>query len=267
MGDRVPFEAMRGHGQSFENTVDKERAIWSAISISLQVGSARKLRDRGFTFWFLDANAGSGHNDFANVPGSPVVFHLAADRWLRGLRRCAFLCDINRDAITHLSDRLGAWSSSSILLPYDNEEVLEVFAERIRSCENPRFAVGCIIADPNGYWYRNARGEGPPIKGLVKFASEFPRIDIVLNLNARAYRLQRGQGHGVLPPLEVLASLKKKYWLVRYTKHRGDHWLLAVGRNFETDPHSSLGFHRLDSEAGRAIMMLVEGGRQGDLAV
>jgi hypothetical protein len=256
--------ATGGQGQSFEATIDKERCLGSALTIGMKIAS--KFSGRGFSYWHFDANAGCGHNRTCDVPGSPVVFHVAADACLNGMQRRAFFSDCDQRQLDELAIRLTpAWKSSSYLLPRDNEEGLEVFAECIRSSgERPQYAIGSVIVDPNGYWYRNGNGMGPPISGLLRFAAAFPRIDIVLNLNTRTYRLQRSRGHEVLPPTEVLASLNKTNWLVRQTQHGGDSWLLAVGRNMATGDHRKLGFHKLDSVEGHAVMLKAEGGQQGD---
>jgi len=265
---RVPIEAVNGHGQSIEATIDKERCLGAALTIGMKIANAR-FSGRGFPYWHLDANAGSGHNDLVDVPGSPIVFHVAADACLTGMQRHAFFCDINRSALEHLHSRLKHWRPMSYLLPGDNEEALKVFAETIRqSGDSPQYAIGSIIVDPNGYWYRNKKGEGVPSVGLPLFAAEFPRIDIVLNLNAREYRLQRGARQIVMPPRDVLASLHKRHWLVRRTRFgSGNDWLLAIGRNVETGDHRAMGFHKLDSDLGHDVMTRVEGQRQGDLAI
>jgi hypothetical protein len=264
---RVPFEAMKGQGQSVEATIDKERCLGSALTIGMKIANA-KFSGRGFTYWHFDANAGCGHNDIVDVPGSPVAFHAVADACLNGMNRRAFFCDLNRAALSELSSRLSkSWASKSYLLPGDNEDGLDLFAEYIRqSGERSQYVVGSIIVDPNGYWYRNAKGEGPPIASLIRFAAEFPRIDIILNLNVRTYRLQRSNGHHVAPPRDVLATLGKSNWLVRLTHHGSSNdWLLAVGRNIETGDHRKLGFYKLNSLEGHDVMLTAEGGRQRDL--
>lgn len=261
---QVPFDTSRGQGQSFEATIDKERCLGSALTIGTKIAS--KFNNSGFNYWHFDANAGCGHNRTCDVPGSPIVFHVTADACLNGMPRRAFFCDCDQVQLEELSRRLTpTWKSSSYLLPGDNEESLEVFAECIlTSGERPQYAIGSVIVDPNGYWYRNGSGKGPPISALLRFAAKFPRIDIILNLNTRTYRLQRSQGHLVLPPREVLTLLQKTNWLVRRTHRGGNEWLLAVGRNVVTGDHRGLGFHKLESDAGRNIMTVIEGGRQGD---
>jgi hypothetical protein len=257
--------AMGGQGQGFEATIDKERCLGAALTIGTKIAS--KFSGSGFSYWHFDANAGCGHNRTCEVPGSPVVFHTVADACLNGMQRRAFFCDHNQVMLDELATRLPLnWKSSSYLLPGDNEDGLEVFSECIQnSGERSSYAIGSVIVDPNGYWYRNGTGEGPPVVGLLRFAAKFPRVDIILNLNVGAYWRQRGAGQHVLPPRDVLASLNKANWLVRYTAHGQNRWLLAVGRNIETGDHRKLGFHKLDSIEGHAVMLKAERGRQGDL--
>jgi hypothetical protein len=259
---------MSDQGQSIA-TIDKERCLASAFEIGTKIANA-KFRGRGFCYWHCDTNAGSGWNDEVCVPGSPIVFHTVANKFLTEMKREAFFCDRNVRALQELSLRLNeqpAWTAHSAIFPGDNEEMLEVFAERIRrSGERPEYAVGSVVVDPNGYWWRNAKGIGAPVKSLVQFAAEFERIDVILNLNFRTYQLQRGAGHSVEEPRAVLRKLNKKNWLVKITqRHGADKWLLAVGRNVGTADHKALGFHKLESDEGHFIMTMVEGKRQKDL--
>jgi hypothetical protein len=247
-------------GQSVA-TLDKERCIASALSIGMKIAN-RAYSGRGYRYWHLDCNSGSGWNDDVDVPGSPLVFHRAADEYLTGMKREAFFCDIDFDRLKILKNRISN-QCSSYCLPGDNEEAIQVFAERIRSSDNPRYAAGSVIVDPNGYWYRNSRGEGPPVNALTEFSKEFERIDIILNLNATAYKRQVGAGFEMIAPRDVLFSLNRSHWLVRRTICRGSDFLLAVGRNLKTGSHPALGFHHIDSDEGRFIMLKAEGKRQG----
>lgn len=254
-------------GQSLA-TIDKERRIGAALSVGMRIASA-KFADRGFRYWHWDGNCGSGKNAAFNTPGSPVVFWQVSEICLRGLRPAAFFCDIDRDAMRQLHATLkqnSDWAARSYLLPGDNQDALEVFAECIRKHENPRFAVGSVLVDPNGYYYRNAQGIGAPIHALQWFCREFPRIDIILNLNVRAYQLQAKSGHRVLPPRDVLISLNKSHWLVsRNAKNKGDRFLLAIGRNTPTKEMRTLQLYDQHSELGKFILNWAEGKNQQEM--
>lgn len=260
-------------GQSLA-TIDKERRIGAALSVGMQIASA-KFGHMGFNYWHFDANAGPGWNSLVNTAGSPLVFWQVATACLSGLRPAPFFCDIDTDALRRLQVRMRSaptLAERSVLLPGDNQDALEVFAEVIRARERrPQFAVGSVLIDPNGYFYRNPKGIGAPIDALKWFTREFPRIDVVLNLNIRTYQMQAAHGHNVLPPREVLASLNKQHWLVAQANvsngngKGGNRFLLAVGRNVETGDHKKLQLYKHTSEHGEYILNMAEGKRQNDL--
>lgn len=263
---------MSNQGQS-RATIDKQRCIASALSIGLQIADsfASKQAWGRFNFWHFDANAGCGWNNSVDVPGSPIVFHAMADEYLSHMQRQAFFCDINDAALHDLQNRLARNRShleNSFLFHGDNEEALEVFAERIAACERkPEKAIGCVIVDPNQYWNRNSKGEGPPVRSVQGFSRRFPKIDLVLNLNTRLYKLAKAHpwGNSWPCPRDVLAGLNKKHWLVKRTQVGGNEFLLAVGRNTETGDHRRIGLHKLESLDGEEIISRVAGSRQGKL--
>jgi hypothetical protein len=242
-----------GQGQS-ANTIDKERRIAAAISVSMRIANT-VFGGKGYRFWHFDANAGCGWNHAVDVPGSPLVFWDAAKTCLTRMQPAAFFCDRDLVAMDQLHARFGQMpeAAGSILLPGDNEDGLAAFGASIRRSEKPHFAIGSVIVDPNGFYYRSAQGIGAPVRALPWFVQEFPRIDIILNLCLRTFYLQRGAGHDVMPPIEVLSSLRKKHWLVSKAGGQSRH-LLVVGRNMPTGDHKSLGFHHWDSETGRKIL-------------
>lgn len=252
-------------GQS-RATIDKERRIGSLLSISMQV-AASKFGGGRWNYFHLDANAGSGWNETIDVPGSPRVFWDLAVRYLANMPFHAFFAE--RD-LTRAHALLRAVPdpprrSGSYVFARDNEQVLAVFAQFIRDHDRPSFAVGSVIIDPNGWFYRGQNGEGAPVAALCEFAKEFPRIDIAMNLNARTYRLQRGAGHDVQGPEEIFRRLGKENWLVSCANYGGNTYFLAVGRNRVKGEHKALGMYALESEQGRYIINLVEGRRQGNL--
>lgn len=251
-------------GQSLA-TIDKERRIGAALSVSMKIASA-KFANKGYRFWHFDANSGSGWNEMVGVPGSPLVFWQIARACLRGLQPAPFFCDIDPVAIGELKKRLDGSGDRSSLLPGDNQEAIEVFAEVIRrSGERSKFVVGSVLIDPNGYFYRDANGFGAPVEAIQWFTREFPRIDLLLNLNVRTYQLQHAQRHAVRSPRELLGALNKTHWLVgrAYVGHA--RFLLAVGRNMDAGDHRAIGLHRLGSPEGQLILNAAEGSRQDEL--
>jgi len=256
----------RSQGQS-RATIDKERRIGSLLSISMRIAGS-KFGGGRYSYFHLDANAGSGWNDEVDVPGSPTVFWDLAEAYLSDFDMpfSAFLAERHPGRAAALLKRSELYAHCSFVFPRDNEEVLAVFAQFIRERDRPDFAVGTVLLDPNGWGYRSKDGEGAPVTALIEFAKEFPRIDIAMNLNARIYRLQRAQGHlGLLEPEALMHALGKDHWLVSYAHYGGNDYLLAVGRNVSTGDHIALGMYTLASQQGRHIINLVEGRRQGSL--
>jgi hypothetical protein len=238
--------ARGGQGQS-ALTIDKERRIGAATSVGMRIGNG-KFGGRGFSYFHFDANAGSGWNEQVDVPGSPLVAWVAARECLPGMRFRPYFCDHDPEKMRLLRDALGAdpvAAERSVLICDRNEAGLEQFAAAIRaSGERPELAVGSVLVDPNGWFYETQC----PVAGLVRFCREFPRVDVVLNLNRRTYEMQRACGHAVLSPREVLLQLGKQHWLVCAAAAGQSRFLLAVGRNVQT------GAHDATSERGRLIL-------------
>lgn len=253
------MSANGGQGQSAA-TIDKERRIAACLTVNMTVASHR-FGGRGYRYWHLDANSGCGWNDDVNVPGSPMVFWEVADAYLKDMEPAPFFCDRDKKAMAGLYGRLGVRAHRSFLLPGDNEEAIEVFAECIRQRERPQFAIGSLLIDPNGYFYRRPDGEGVPINAMQWFCRDFDRIDIILNLNIRAFHLQQSRAHDVIPPAELLSRLGRSYWHVGRANAGQSRFLLAIGRNFATKDHANLGLYRTDGEVGGRI--LDAAGRRG----
>jgi hypothetical protein len=254
----------------------KLRKLGGAIALTLKlINQTYHKHGLGrFPCWWLDTNAGSGRNVFRDqgvefdCEGSPLLLRQHAAEYLGGRRLNAVLCDRDEGAIATLKRHLAPSGHQHYYdcVCCDNETAVVDFASRIRACENPAKALGCICLDPNG-WFCRARATetGPPVRALQEFVKEFPRIDIIANLNARFYQLALGNPHNPDPPgpREVLACLKKQHWLVSATRVQGSFFFHVVGRNFRAGDHARLGWHHLDSEEGRHIILAVEGKRQG----
>lgn len=258
---------MTVQGQGF-GTQRKQELFYHALVLGMRVVTA-KATLRRFPFWLFDGNCGSGWNDEMAVMGSPLAAHFAADNAGLDIARRRFVfCDKDRLRLSALQHRLGSspgWAGCSRLRCGDNEAELGEFARFVAAHDRPPHALGAVIIDPNGYFYRNKNGDGPPIGRLAEFARQFPKIDLILNLNMRAFRLQRSQGHCVLPPEEVLQSLNRQHWLVGRINFGNGRFLVAVGRNFSTDQHARMGLFHLDGENGRDIILWAKGRRQPDL--
>jgi hypothetical protein len=261
---------MTSQGQG-ASTPDKERRIGAALAVSAKIANSKFGRFRP-PFHILDTNCGSGWNKAADCPGSPIVAHVIADQHLPQMRPHLFACDISSDMIKRLRVRLQAEPhhlARTFLFEGDNEEAVRLFAGGINRMErNPQHAVGAIIVDPNGYWYRSREGLGAPINTLPRFCQRYPKIDLILNLNMRWFRMARAHPWGTVveDPITLLLRMKS-HWLVSRPGNGSTSFLIAVGRNIPTREHRALGFHALSSDEGKSIVAAACGGRQTRLAV
>lgn len=264
-------------------TLDKERKIGSAESIGMTIANGLAKRQawrQSVPYFHLDLNAGSGWNEIAECPGSPVVFCELAQQQITAMPLYAWFCDKNQAAI----DKLERWlthyghlpQSGISLLCEDNRSAIVRFAEQVRRRDRPQYAIGSLLCDPNAWFYRAKDGAGVPVEEVIEFAAEFPKIDIILNINYRFYNMAQGvdrrrrlrgkqDSFSVLSPDEIRARLNRKHWLVSHQHFGGDRFWLAIGRNVPTGDHRRLGLVHWDSPEGRQVMNTVAGGRQGEL--
>lgn len=251
-------------GQSLV-TASKQRKFAAALLQGLSI--AAKVCP-GQPFFHLDTNAGSGRNEEVGVDGSPLVAFEQADKAGHTDFRPMFV-DINPAAAAALERRLRG--RASIIFSGDNSEFLEWSARWIKASANPRYAIGAVLIDPNGWFYRNAKGEGAPVEAVRRFAMEFPRIDVVMNLNVATYQRMKGinQKSGapvyasLIGPSELMSSLGKSHWAISDIEScGGDRFVVMVGRNISTSNLDRYGLFKVDSERGREIILDIEGKRQ-----
>jgi three-Cys-motif partner protein len=242
-------------------TPRKEEGLAVLFRDSLHISKAPNcLR---FPYWHVDLHAGCGLNKKVCCDGSPLVFVKEACKAGRPVR--AYFCDHNPEAIDELRGRLEAlrWPEGSTwgCYPCDNADCLRLVTRDIlQSGEVPGLVVGSVLADPNGY-------KGLPLDALVAFAATFPRIDLILNLNATVLRLIEGaqrsesprvsKGFEGWPNLEaIVARLGRSDWWVRNLKRngRGNGFTTLIGRNMETRKRPFHDFHHIRSTIGQEIL-------------
>ena len=257
----VPFPHRHAHQGQGGTTELKVRGIGAAITVTMRICTIPKLEQ--FPYWHIDLNAGSGYNHEAGCIGSPLAFLNAAEKVGKKNYR-AFFCDINRAAISELrSTLLGNPRCSCI--HENNRVLLPEIARLIRAREsNPHFAMGTVLCDPNGYFY----GDAVPTEELYQFCREFPRIDVILNLNVTIRRWIRGniaarrrgwEDKRCLRVDELPDFLNRKHWLIRDLASKGGHqFTVMVGRNHKMDDHQAMHFHHLHARQGRNIVAQVE---------
>jgi hypothetical protein len=253
-----------GHGKG---TVRKEEGFATQLRISARL--SKRLPDR--TYWHVDCNSGPGSCDLIGTDGSPLVFDrimAEEDRPYNG-----FFCDVNLKFTSALLTRLharratrppGSWISVETM---DNTECLSVVASMIRQRENPAYAFGTVLCDPNAI-----KDGGLPLEALAKFHSEFPRMDSILHLNANVLRSGRGakrkfernpahcrpcfKGFADWPELEewIPRFGTRDWWVRNPLAVQGHAFITLVGRQRRREsrrPYQD--FYPLDSREGLLI--------------
>lgn len=220
----------------------KERGLQSAFTINLRVFSKFKYR---YTYWHFDLNSGSGINDDFGCIGSPLAFISAAHK-TETPRYFAGFCDLNAAALGQLSSREGVVENDQCFLFHgDNSSLITAIPDIIATRENPKFAIGTVLSDPNG--------SQVPLDHLERLALACPKIDFVVNWNSRVFKLFQGKKWADRPTLNsAIQQMNKKHWLIR--QPLGAHkWTLLVGRNYRIGGHPSLGFYNLDTPKGTEV--------------
>ena len=227
-----------------------------AFNVSLDLSKGKAAT---WPYWHIDLNAGCGWNEVVDCEGSPLVFLREAEHAER--RFNAVFCDLDAEAVRSLEGRLPAAPAGCVVRTFagDNADALDAFGNWIVAAgEKPQYAVGTCLADPNGV-------RSLPIDGLARFASAFPRIDLIVNLNISLFsRFRGGRESPALrgrfdkypEPLDLLALFHRKHWVVRNLPRggTGERFTLAVGRSHRAGSGRHADFYPIDSPAGRRIL-------------
>lgn len=245
-------------GQSL-STIDKERKLAAMFDMQGRLYMANPAVLGVHPAFHIDLNAGCGYNCDYDVPGSPMVFLAVMKQKYPAVPFRAWFIDRDPDAARVLAKAIETTYShlpNVTVLCEDNRDALA----RIRI---PRLATGSVLADPNGWLCRNRKtGAGAPLEELQAFAESHPRIDLLMNLNARHYKLTSDRIDEF--PLVYSVSefhwlFQKKHWLITHPVHNGHSSFVCVtGRNFETGDYKAFDWHHLNSPTGFKICERLE---------
>jgi hypothetical protein len=234
----------RGQGQS-RITPIKEAGFEAIIRLNaLLVRNVMRKYQLNDPYWHFDLNAGCGTNSKCGTDGSPII----AVRSLEELmpHHYAFFVDNDRAAVAGLLQRDELKPEKHFVIEGDNKDFSGSIPELIRA-RQPRYkwAFGTIYSDPNG--------TDVPLDALAGVAEECPRLDVLINTAVNCFKR-----NGSDFPIEDLPTvLRKTHWLVR--RHDASdpwQWIMLLGRNFDGGDYKRLGFVKLDSVEGRAIVAI-----------
>lgn len=228
-------------GQS-DATEFKERGLEAAFSINLKI-----FKDRmpGKTYWHFDLNSGGGMNEKVGCIGSPLAFIRAATA-KEVEKFYAFFCDSDANQTATLMRRAEISSNKRCFtINGDNASLVEAIPSIIDAIDNPQYALGMVLSDPNGAQV--------PLNELAELSRVCPRLDMAIHWNARVRRLMRGRKWEFIDIDDAIAMLNKQHWLIR--KPLGNHqWTVLIGRNFRVGDHKALGYYHLESREGQEIL-------------
>lgn len=264
---------MAKQGQSPLGTRHKLEGIYDILHLcaKISLGAERKFEKWNYPFWFADLNCGSGWNEQANCYGSPIQFIEAMAEVNR--KFCAYFCDKDQNRCeTSLQTIVENYNDLTVgsKIRYfwkNNSKLLTKLADWIiDSGENPQYAVGAILSDPNG-----PSIDGFPLKEIVEFVEQFPRIDVILNVNVTTMKKCRGvkKIEGFIDDWpaktlrEMIQLIPKRYWLIREpVLSKGYYYVILCGRNIRTGDHRKLGFHQVASQTGFQIIQKADSDRK-----
>jgi three-Cys-motif partner protein len=281
---------MKGQGESEPVTIPKEEAFRAALLVSMRLSLGKSIRQ--YPLWIIDMCCGRGRNK-VGCDGSPIE----ALKLVRSYQRrfVAFFCDREKDYITELSSRIvrmgyrpdGREMNGGRVFCWcrSNVGLLAKIDTYMSSKENPRYAVGVLLCDPNGC----SPKYGFPLQEIIEFSAKWRRIDIILNVNVRAINRCVGLGKSdiwmSLPgetagqtairrektiqtvqqdwPVhsleELLAAFPDRYWLIREPlKSSSDTFVIVVGREAVTAGDRGLKFWPATSTVGKSIVDWVD---------
>jgi len=216
-----------------------EKLLRNHINICLNIFDKFYIQNK--TYQYIDAFAGPGKcND--DLDGSPLIFkRIALDHLVNIVPPYFF--EIDTDHAITLQRELGMFG------------IVEVGNSKELVCKllGSDTQYGIAYLDPYGGedLYKDA------IEASRILASKYPKLDIVLNVNATSIKRPRGAGFTNLFLIDMLDSITKKSWIISepYGKHQ---WTFAIGTNWpDWAEWESAGFYNLDSKDGQEILTIL----------
>jgi three-Cys-motif partner protein len=214
------------------------------VAAGVHIGARIHAKQHGqqYPFWLFDLFCGSGYNEQVDCIGSPLAMY--SEAVAQGVAPLMHCVDRDPQALAALSAQplvREHFDRSIFLHNGDNAEFHAYALERVRERENPQYAQGIALFDPNDSVIN--------LELLAGFSRLLPRIDIVINYSGAAVKRANGAGANRADLRAYLQAADKKHWLIR-KPHGIWQWSLLVGRNVRTGDYRAQGFEHLDGSAG-----------------
>jgi three-Cys-motif partner protein len=231
-------------GQSTATPFKMLGIVAAAVGIGAKIHGAKF--GQKYPFWLFDLFCGTGYNERADCIGSPIAMYREAVRC--GVAPLMHCVDRDPEALSILSAEslvIENFDKRIFLHNGDNAEFHVLAFERVRERENPQYAHGIALFDPNDSVIN--------LELLAGFSRLLPGVDIVINYSGAAIKRANGAGANRADLRAYLEAADKKHWLIRRPLGIWQ-WSLLIGRNIPTGDYRAIGFEHLDGSAGKAAL-------------
>jgi hypothetical protein len=238
---------MNGVFRAGAETERKEHDFDGLMAMHVRICEGIYSRYGTVPYGFTDLHGGPGWLDYEGrvFPGSPLI---AIDRLsASGMPFQTWHFEKNFDTAARLGEAVAAsGSSTSRVIPRPHEEGFPGLLQRTGYQRN---RYGVVYSDP--------QKEPIPVGMLNLACSHWPRTDLIAYVSAtNQYKRANANGNGHGRRLEDdVRAVRKKHVLVREPA-RAEQYTFFIFTDWTKFPvWENAGFHRLDSDRGRQIML------------
>lgn len=228
-------------------TAAKQEALRYILRVHIRI-AGRIVREKQWAhgkYLWADLTAGSGYLN--GEPGSPAIFFQEMERMMTPYT--AVFAEKRKQTHDRLQNFLRKRTKGNghkvEIRREDNKKTAEYVAQHAAGVTG--VAYGMVYIDNNGQ---------PPWDVVVNMAQKksLQRVDLLLNIPCTSVKRSLSySGHRLT---DRLASIEKRYWLVREPiPQDGWQWSFLLGTNWPDFPEfAALGMYRAESKRGQEII-------------
>lgn len=219
-------------------TATKQQVLAAILGFHLSITGAIMRRRRYFdpVYRYFDLNAGPGRYDYngTEIAGSPLVFLSLARQ--AGMRYRALLFERCVQMAADLASNVRDYPGVEVFWGDHNQRLDEQISYHPRT-------LGLIYTDPNNHEV--------PFRALGRFCAAYPKVDVLIHVASNAIKRTRKPDD---PDLLSRMLELKPHWLARVPASKWQ-WTFLLGSNWDGfDDYKKIGFYRIDTETGQAIV-------------
>lgn len=240
-----------------EATQFKQDGFAAFLDYHLRLANAVCNRRSGYypsTYFYADMNAGPGHNDSVDIPGSPVIFLDAVKQVSTtknyNMKHETYFIEQNTEYTDRLKTTINMLNSNSAIINGNHKEELIPICNKLKVK-----TLGLIYHDPNGEIsfdtlkkvFFNKRGYTHTIDLLIRVSATTLKRD-------RTRHPKLKDKHKSLS--EYIKEINKTTWLIKKPEENDKfQWTFIFGTNYANmNAYKKKGFFRLETEEGQEIL-------------